>query len=1687
MPIGLTAKIEPKNDGFVGMVDADQIIGASGNGGYLPSSAISGVREYQLKISNSPSDGYYLQYKDSSDELTWAQVTGGDSSGSAAYEWLQNSGAAYESDVAWSGASDFYGFSSNVSDDITSLFSTSSAHDSRIDALEAQEPSSWSGAAEFYSFSSNVKDDLTSLFNTSSSHDSRLDSLESQDEFVSENYITSANAIDRFADSSNYSSHKGDSTIHFTLDSIQDDFYPSSLGKSNYAEFTGHSGNTDIHFPSSSLVAWLDNIYEPIGASGTAWSGASEFYGFSSNVSSDITSLYSTSSAHDSRLDDLEDNDEFEHEYYIKSSNAISRFTDSSNVNWTKITAISSGFDGRLDTLEAQEVTSWSGATGYLGHSSNADIHFPSSNLTSWLDNRYATSGGTGGNYWYSSNGLYYPGEIRVGPKASTDAGEYSLQVMSGSSYFSGQIIIIGNEISGLAAPVYPSSAVNKAYVDSDPGFLQLGGENANQDIDVGLYSIEANLCRIGGGINTFSGQSYLSGNTTLREGYSLIVHGADISGVKTPTYPSAAANKAYVDLIATSSGLAWSGATDYYSFSSNARILYYPSSLGKSLMDFSSNSINLYYSSSLGASLSAFSSNSRNLYTASSQVNRNYIDNVSSNTLANTNFSSNAKGLYHPSGYGTFAYISTQAISGVHAHDVKMDSIGNTIYDNLCLYNSLMDAATLLSGGAITRTAACTGAINVGRSIVYLKEGPNDIDEGWLAEIEASSNIYLEAGTNYIYADYNSGSPKYGHQQSASLNKNSQIPIGQVYNDTTTGTIPQLHIFQGGYRFPALGKQAQQRFREVYGLERSTGLVAASSATSGHPLCLSVTAGAFWQAMNKFVVPEIDTGHYHDITAVNQSEGWFAITGSKDPHLVVGYFIEVEDSTGNDGIYQVSSATEPSSSGYTRIGVWQAIPDATVDGHIHDETFTYWYRDGAGGWIAKSGQTDVDPNYYDDGTGTLNDLVSNKYGVHWLYLEADGDLNILYGQDQYSLAGAEDSSVPATVPDLVETNCALIARLIIQQGETTMDNAEFAVPWVTKFTAGSVDQHNDLGGLQGGTADEYYHLTATDDTNFNTLTDGSDASALHIHDNLYPASSLVNKTYLDNVSSNTLANTNFSSNAKNIYAPSGIWSLDGDDIYRNSEVRIGHSDFDLGDYNFQVSGDTYLSGVAYFKGNSISGLVDPLYPSSAVNKHWIESNYLASSNLLGWLDGEYQQSGTSSAWSGAVGYIGHSSNADIHFPSSNLIDWLNGEYYPSSIGAGVSGTVASIVAFSSNSKNLYTASSQVNRNYIDNVSSNTLSNTNFSSNAINLYYGSSIGAGTSGTVSTLVSFSSNSKNLYYPSSLGSSISGAYLLLDGSNADSDIDIYPYEMVMSGAIFSGNVELYGRFVQSLGKFQGSIGSPAMDISGKDTNASVGIIKKYTLYNLSGAIDYVNYDQIYHSCITGGTNIVNYQKVNMGNTLGKGNHNDTGTLFEIDHGDSYISGSYIIKGVDINLGTNSWLPTTDTGIDHTLYGLRVDRGSLNVFNIGGGSWNSLNIYGLRIEGFDSTDTITGVSTYNNYAIYVDGGSTYLGGSLEVDGATTIRGLTRHIETKTSDYTATSLDDIIICSGGTFNITLPDPTSIHGKEYVIKNVGSGGSVITVSGSGYEPIDYENYIEIEDLDSMTIVAHKSGQWFII
>jgi len=143
---------------------------------------------------------------------------------------------------------------------------------------------------------------------------------------------------------------------------------------------------------------------------------------------------------------------------------------------------------------------------------------------------------------------------------------------------------------------------------------------------------------------------------------------------------------------------------------------------------------------------------------------------------------------------------------------------------------------------------------------------------------------------------------------------------------------------------------------------------------------------------------------------------------------------------------------------------------------------FTYVYSDGAGGWTETPSNV-IDYEHYDDGDGTLGNVGVSKYGVHYVYRHvSDGSVYVVYGTDSYSLAEAEVAAIiPPTVPDhLADFGCQIGAIIAPQSGGTFT-----AVIMVTSqfFSGTEVVNHNNLGGLQGGAADEYYHLTEAQHT----------------------------------------------------------------------------------------------------------------------------------------------------------------------------------------------------------------------------------------------------------------------------------------------------------------------------------------------------------------------------------------------------------------------------------------------------------------------------------------------------------------------------------------------------------------------------------------------------------------------------
>jgi len=121
----------------------------------------------------------------------------------------------------------------------------------------------------------------------------------------------------------------------------------------------------------------------------------------------------------------------------------------------------------------------------------------------------------------------------------------------------------------------------------------------------------------------------------------------------------------------------------------------------------------------------------------------------------------------------------------------------------------------------------------------------------------------------------------------------------------------------------------------------------------------------------------------------------------------------------------------------------------------------------------------------YDDGTNLVA-VGNNEYVVNWVYRFINTDslerIGYVVSDQRYNtLAQAQASLTPEDLPDVFTTQAILVGRIIAKEGTATATQIDSAF---TQLIAGStVTSHNNLGGIQGGSSDQYYHLTAEEYT----------------------------------------------------------------------------------------------------------------------------------------------------------------------------------------------------------------------------------------------------------------------------------------------------------------------------------------------------------------------------------------------------------------------------------------------------------------------------------------------------------------------------------------------------------------------------------------------------------------------------
>ena len=83
------------------------------------------------------------------------------------------------------------------------------------------------------------------------------------------------------------------------------------------------------------------------------------------------------------------------------------------------------------------------------------------------------------------------------------------------------------------------------------------------------------------------------------------------------------------------------------------------------------------------------------------------------------------------------------------------------------------------------------------------------------------------------------------------------------------------------------------------------------------------------------------------------------------------------------------------------------------------------------------------------------------------------------------------------------------------------------------------------------------------------------------------------------------------------------------------------------------------------------------------------------------------------------------------------------------------------------------------------------------------------------------------------------------------------------------------------------------------------------------------------------------------------------------------------------------------------------------------------------------------------------------------------------------KSANYTATATDNVIVCSGSAFTVTLPTAVGIQGKDYTI--IRNTNVVITIVTNGSETLSGADSLTLNSIYSYIRVISDNSNWIII
>jgi len=191
--------------------------------------------------------------------------------------------------------------------------------------------------------------------------------------------------------------------------------------------------------------------------------------------------------------------------------------------------------------------------------------------------------------------------------------------------------------------------------------------------------------------------------------------------------------------------------------------------------------------------------------------------------------------------------------------------------------------------------------------------------------------------------------------------------------------------------------------------------------------------------------------------------------------------------------------------------------------------------------------------------------------------------------------------------------------------------------------------------------------------------------------------------------------------------------------------------------------------------------------------------------------------------------------------------------------------------------------------------------------------------------------------------------------------------------------------------------------------------------------------------------------------------------------VNHGVSGLCKGNGTENVGV-YGKSETSTATNYGVWGAAYGISATQNT----GVRGYSYSGTTGYGVEAIASGSTSNYaihaTASGGTNNYSFYGAAGIFKNSGSVELP-----------IVAKTSTYTAAATDYTIYCDNSSgMTIDLPAASGCSGRIYIIKNVGSSGT-ITVDGNSGETIDGATTYSLSTQWSSIMIQSNGSNWLIL